>query len=125
MVFDSFGVVVPETELRQQCDCTPFNGTDALMAVSAARQFGFAETAKHTMRLEEIPALLMDGLYPIAFVDLSPIDGIADVHAFVVVEISSDQIIVLDPLKGERSISLQAFTTAWAMRHNLAIIVDR
>lgn len=124
MVLGSFGVDIPEADLRRRCDCTPY-GTDALMVVDVARQLGFARTAKHTIEIDELRAVLTDGHRPIVFVDLGPIDGIEDVHAVVVVSASQHQIIVLDPLKGERSLLLQAFTTAWAMRHNLAIIVER
>jgi ABC-type bacteriocin/lantibiotic exporter with double-glycine peptidase domain len=95
------------------------------MVVDVARQFGFGGTAKHTMTLDELRALVTAGHHPIVFVNLRPIDGIEDVHAVVVVGASQHQIIVLDPLKGERSLPLQAFNTAWAMRHNLAIIVER
>jgi ABC-type bacteriocin/lantibiotic exporter with double-glycine peptidase domain len=125
MVLGSFRIDIPEAELRQRCDCTPYSGTDALMAVDVARQFGFAGTAKHTMTLDELRVLLTDGHHPIVFVDLSPIDGIEDVHAVVVVGASQNQIIVLDPLKGERSLPLQALRAAWAMRHNMAIVVKR
>jgi ABC-type bacteriocin/lantibiotic exporter with double-glycine peptidase domain len=125
MVLGSFGLDIAESELRRQCDCTPYFGTDALMVVDVARQFGFAGTAKHTMTLDELRVLLADGHYPIVFVDLGPIDGIEEVHAVVVVGASQYQIIVLDPLKAERSLPLQAFSTAWAMRHNMAIIVKR
>jgi len=124
MVLGSFGVEITEADLRRRCDCTPY-GTDALMVVDVARQFGFVGTAKHTIALDELRGVLTDGHHPIVFVNLSPIDGIEDVHAVVVVDASQDQIVVLDPLKGERSLPLQAFSTAWAMRHNLAIIIER
>jgi len=77
------------------------------------------------LTLEELRVVMIDGYFPIVFVDLSPIDGIQDVHALVVVGATQQQIVVLDPLKGERSLPLQAFSTAWAMRNNLAIIVER
>jgi ABC-type bacteriocin/lantibiotic exporter with double-glycine peptidase domain len=125
MVLGSFGLDISESELRRQCDCTPYFGTDALMVVDVARQFGFAGTAKHTMTLDELRAILTDGHHPIVFVDLGPIDGIEEVHAVVIVGVAQHEIVVLDPLKGERSLPLQAFSTAWAMRHNLAIIVER
>ena len=125
MVLGGFGVDIAESELREQCDCTPSYGTNALMAVNAARQLGFTRTAKYTLTLEELRTVVTDGHHPIVFVNLSPIDGTEDIHAVVVVGASQHEIIVLDPLKGERSLPLQAFSTAWAMRHNLAIIVER
>src|SRR5437867_1386166 len=83
MVLGSFGLSIAESELRSRCDCTPYFGTNALMVVDIARQFGFAGTAKHTMTLQELHMVLTDGHHPIVFVDLSPIDGIQNVHAMV------------------------------------------
>ena len=121
MVLASFGVELPESELRTRCDCTHF-GTDALKTVDAARQLGFAGTAKHTLTFEELRTLVADGHHPIVFVDLRPIDGLRDIHALVVIDVSQQEVIVLDPLKGERSLPSQVFNAAWAMQHNLAII---
>ncbi len=125
MLFGSLGVDVPESELRERCDCTPAFGTDALMAVDVARQFGFAGTAKHNLTLDELQNLTIDGLSPIVFVNLEPIDGTEDIHALVVVGFTQRYVIILDPLRGERVLPLQSFNTAWGLRHNLAIIVKR
>lgn len=124
MIIGSFGVDISESELRTRCDCTPYFGTTALMVVDVARKLGFPNTAKHTLTLEELRVACTNGRYPIVFIDLSPIDGTPNVHALVVVGASEQKIVVLDPLKGERSIPLQAFTAGWAMRHNMAIIVE-
>ncbi len=114
---------MPEAELRKLSDCTPF-GTDALKTVDAARQLGFARTAKYTLTFEELKAVTNSYQYPIVFVDLGLIDGIQEIHALVVIGISDTSVTVYDPLQGERVISRQTFSTAWAMRHNLAIIVE-
>src|SRR5438132_7346831 len=83
MVLGGFGVEVEERELRARCDYT-LSGTDALKAVDAARQLGFAGTAKYTLSLEELRTLVADGHHPILFVDLRPIDGLRDIHALVI-----------------------------------------
>ncbi len=123
MVLGSFGADITEGELRRLADCTPF-GTDALMAVEAARALGFNGTSKHTLSINELKALVADGHLPIVFVDLNPIDGIDDIHALVVVELDDQAITVLDPLQGERHLPFYVFTVAWARRHNLAIIIS-
>lgn len=125
MVFESFGVVLAESELREQCDCTPLYGTDALAAVDVAHSLGFLQTAKYTLSLTELTELIADGHHPIVYVILRPIDGVNDPHAFVVIGLNESEATVLDPLKGERSILLQNFIDAWAMKHNLAILVSR
>ena len=100
MVLGSFGVDIAEAELRERCDCTPYYGTDALMAVDAARQLGFGGTAKHTLTLEELRTVVTNSRHPIVFVDLSPIDGTEDIHTLVVVGVSQDEISVSTPLRG-------------------------
>ena len=75
MVLGSFGVDISESALRTRCDCTPY-GTDALMAVDAARALGFVKTAKYTLSLAELKTVVAGGHYPIVFVDLNPIDGL-------------------------------------------------
>lgn len=124
MILGSFGMAIEESELRALCDCT-FFGTDALKAVDAVRQLGFTGTAKYTLSPEELMALVAQGSYPLVFVDLRPIDGLRNIHALVVIGASQQEVMVLDPLRGERALPLQAFNTAWAMRHYLAIMVER
>jgi len=124
MVFAAFGVDAPEGDIRAECDCTPV-GTDALQAVDAARRYGFQLSAKYTLTLEELTTLVEGGSYPIVFVSLKPIDGVTDTHALIVTSISEQLIAVYDPLRGERVLPKQAFSTAWALRHNLTIIIQR
>ncbi len=66
--------------------------------------------------------MVTDGHCPIVFVDLNPIDGLDAIHAMVVVDVSEQEIVVLDPLQGER-FPVYVFTAAWARRHNLARLV--
>ena len=124
MVFAAHGVDVSEADLRAACDCTPL-GTGSLQAVDAARSYGFERSARYTLTLEELATLVEGDTYPIAFVSLKPIDGVRDTHALVVIGIGEREVTVYDPLRGERSLSKQSFSTAWALRHNLTIIIQR
>jgi ABC-type bacteriocin/lantibiotic exporter with double-glycine peptidase domain len=125
MVLGSFGLEMSESELRARCDTTPIYGTDALLAVDVARALGFSRTGKYTFTFEELKTLVEDGHYPIAFVDLNPIDGVDDIHTLVVIGISQEEVTVLDPLQGERRIPDYVFTAGWVRRHNLVILVER
>ena len=124
MVVSSFNLDIAEAELRRLCDCTIF-GTDALKAVDAARHLGFSGTAKHTLSFDELEELTSRGHYPIVLIDLRPIDGIKGGHALVVLGISDIAVNVYDPAQGERFLHRQTFITAWAIQHNLTIIVER
>lgn len=123
MVFAANGVIASEADIRAACDCTSA-GTNALQAVDAARSYGFAQSAKHTLSLKELAVVIEGGSYPIVFVSLKPIDEVRNTHAFVVTNISERVITVYDPLQGERILPRQTFATAWALRHNLTIIIQ-
>ena len=124
MVFAGLGIDISEAELREACDCT-LAGTDSLQAVDAARSYGFKQSARYTLTLEEITTLVEGGNYPIVYVSLKPIDGVRDTHALIVINVDEQNVTVYDPLQGERVLSKQTFSTAWALRHNLTIIVQR
>jgi hypothetical protein len=123
-VLASFGRELSEAVLCALCDCTPF-GTEAIKAVDAVRQLGFPATGKHTLSLDELEAQVRQGLYPIAFVNTLPIDGITDGHALVVVGIEQADVTVYDPLHGERHLPRATVASAWAMMHNLTILIQQ
>ena len=123
MIFAGFGLTLPEEELRALCDCT-FLGTDAFQTVEVARHFGFSGTAKHNLTMDELEAIVSDGLFPLVHLNLAPIDGIHQPHAFVIVAVTPFALVVLDTAQGERLIPRDVFSVAWKTRHNLAIIVE-
>jgi hypothetical protein len=43
----------------------------------------------------------------------------------VVIDVSEQKVVALDPLQGERRLPVYVFTAAWARRHNLALLVVR
>ncbi len=118
------GLDISESDLRALCDCTPF-GTDALKAIDAARKLGFAKSSKQNLSVEELKSLIAKGQYPIAFVNLDPIDGINDSHALVIIEMRDTNIVVYDPLHGERALPRESFSAAWAMMKNLVILSEK
>jgi ABC-type bacteriocin/lantibiotic exporter with double-glycine peptidase domain len=124
MVLSSFGLEISETELRDRCDCNPF-GTDALKAVDMARELGFPNTVKCNLRWNELISQIDEDCYPIAFINLFPLDGIKSRHAVVVTMISATHAIVYDPLQGERMLLNSTFESAWAMMNHLVILVRR
>jgi ABC-type bacteriocin/lantibiotic exporter with double-glycine peptidase domain len=124
MVLASFGRELSEAALCVLCDCTSF-GTEALNAVDAVRQLSFAGTGKHTLSIDELTAQVRQGLYPIVFVNTLPIDGITGGHALVVVGIDQTAVAVYDPLHGERHLPRATFESAWAMMHNLTLLIQQ
>jgi len=125
MVLAGLGLDFTEERLRELCDCSPLFGTEALRAVEAARRLGFAGTSKYTLRYDEIRSLVEGGRFPVAYISLEAIGGTEESHAVVVVEAGDEAVTVYDPLHGERRLSRQSFTTGWAARRNLVILVER
>ncbi|NOT60313.1 MAG: hypothetical protein HOP19_08820 [Acidobacteria bacterium] len=123
MVIAGFGQDVTEAKLRRLCDCT-FEGTSAFKALNAARQLGFANSSKHNLTFEELTAVVADGWFPIVFVDLTPLDGGYEAHAFVVTAINRFSVEVLDPARGERVIARNVFALIWELRRRLTLLVE-
>ena len=56
---------------------------------------------------------------------VDPLIGIRQAHAVVIISISNDAVTMYDPEFGERSIPHPIFSVAWALRHNLAVLIER
>jgi ABC-type bacteriocin/lantibiotic exporter with double-glycine peptidase domain len=123
MVLASFGYEISEAELCQLCDCT-YDGVTALQAVDAIRQLGFLNTAKHNLTLAELQPLIEAGLFPIAFLDMTPINGSYQSHAVVVTDINPFSVEVLDPAQGALLIARDVFDFAWSQRRRLTILIQ-
>jgi ABC-type bacteriocin/lantibiotic exporter with double-glycine peptidase domain len=121
-VLQNYGHVVDETSLRQQCGTTE-SGTLSDDLVKCARTLGFVAEKEYSS-LDRLRQHLANKLFPILYVNLLFIDGFDSVHAVVATEFEEQFINVIDPLEGERSISLAAFEKSWQMLNNLAIIVQ-
>ena len=121
-IVQSYGHVVDEAFLRQQCGTTE-SGTLADDVVKCARTFGLA-AEKEYANLDRLRQYLAANLFPILYVNLFFIDGIDSVHALVATEFEEQFINVIDPLAGERSIPLSAFEKSWQMLNNLTILVQ-
>ena len=123
MVLAGFDLDISEADLRELCDCTAF-GADALQAVDAARQLGFPHAAKFNLSLEELESLVAAGHFPIVFVNLLPLDGLDDAHTLVVIEVNPTDVLVYDPMTGERVIQRESFAAAWAIMRGLTILLE-
>ncbi len=125
MVLAHFGSSISEEDLRALCDCTVW-GTRAGDAVAAARNLGFSKTAKHNLDIDSLKELLDLGLYPIVFVEarLHP-DSQSQKHAVVVVKVGESEVEVLDPTRGEISLSIEDFEGEWKHMRRLAILIEK
>ena len=74
----------------------------------------------------ELKSELERGIYPIAFIrtKFSP-DQPSQKHAIVVVAISEHGIQVLDPARGEITISIEEFLSEWNAMRRLTILIEK
>ena len=127
MVLSALGVHIEEMQLRLFTDCFPL-GTEAFQLLEAARQFGFTASRKHTLAsLEELASIVGEGVFPIVYVDMWPLQGgrSGQNHALVVIAVDPDRVAVLDPQVGERSIPEEDFHAAWAAMRFLTIVIGK
>jgi ATP-binding cassette, subfamily C, bacteriocin exporter len=126
MALWAWGYEIDESELRRLTDCTPF-GTNAFQLVQAARQLGFTASRKYTLAaLHDLAKFTQLHLNPIVYVDLWPLKGglSGQQHALVVLDIEMKQVVVFDPLQGERKLSHDDFLSIWSEMRFLTIVVD-
>ncbi|HUK89740.1 MAG TPA: cysteine peptidase family C39 domain-containing protein [Blastocatellia bacterium] len=126
MVLTTFGIDQTEAELRALTDCTPL-GTQAFQVVGTARKFGLTSSRKCILAsVDELGELVSEGMSPIVYVDLWPLQGgqSGQHHSLVVVAVGSRRVTVLNPLAGEEEISREDFDAAWAQMRRLAILIS-
>ena len=74
---------------------------------------------------DDLKNAIRKSIFPIAGIDLRPIEGQFAFHAVVVSKISRDYIVVLDPLykKGNRKIGMAAFEAGWINAEREAVTI--
>lgn len=116
MVLSAFGITEAEEKLRSLCvyKSTPTRkGVWPPDVIPAARQLGFTKSVYRTdTTLDNLKTYLSSGLFPIAgiWVDLQ---RSSPEHAVVVVEITDEEVVVLDPADIKHRYSIQEFLEVW------------
>ena len=125
MILESHGVSKTEAELRKLTGCTVL-GTTPPNIVLAARALGFLETRKYYLNLEELSEQLSSGIYPIVCIGVQfDSDVRPQPHCAVVTVVSETRVELLDPWRGECSISIEEFLQEWSYDRGLTILVER
>jgi ABC-type bacteriocin/lantibiotic exporter with double-glycine peptidase domain len=125
MVLGALGLAMDEASLRALTDCSSL-GTEAFRLLEAARQLGFPGSRKYTLlSVEELATVLAEGVWPIVYVDMWPLQGgrSGQYHAMVVLDVAPDQVTVLDPQRGECRLPREEFQEAWAAMRGLTIVI--
>jgi ABC-type bacteriocin/lantibiotic exporter with double-glycine peptidase domain len=123
MVLDLLDYEIDEASLSAICR-TDADGTSADDLVHAANGLGFTAWKEYSTIID-IQKYLGKGIFPILYVNLLAIDGLAITHAFILEAMTRGLVTVLDPWRGRRKITLQQFKVAWEKTRNLAVLVDK
>src|SRR5215213_5558053 len=117
MILESYGHAVSEVELRELCACDD-EGTYPSKICAVAKHYGLVNSCSLYLHLDDLKEELARGLYPIVYLEL--VSGqLRYVHSVVVVEITDDQVQVLDPEIGERAFNIEDFNRAWSAKNGL------
>lgn len=119
MVLECYGHVVSEFELRQRCACDD-DGTYPSKIVEVAKQYGLKKSGLVYLELDQLQENLSLGLHPIVWLELS----FRSFHSVVVVEITKEQVHVLDPEIGERAFDIRDFNLSWSAYNGLTILIE-
>lgn len=128
MVLAYYGMEYTETEIYDCCE-TDAGGTLPSVAARCAQSLGFAASAVRLVSLDVLREQLIAGfIFPIVYVNLSPITGINVIHAVIVeaIDTQAGQVQVIDPAyppTGRRVLPLSLFQVGWKLARNQTILV--
>jgi len=74
--------------------------------------------------MDELKEFTDQELFPIVYVNMYHINEVFSTHAMVVEKCGIEDIEVLDPVKGQRSVSSGVFERSWRICGNLTIIIQ-
>lgn len=118
-----WSIVINEPELRKCCR-TDMLGTTAHDAAECAQRYGFHAKALRNAHWNDLVSWYASGLYPILFVNLFPLDTLWVYHAVVIETFEENSVSYIDPTRGRRSATVEAFEQAWQMNKGQAVIIS-
>ena len=110
MILAHHGTHVTESDLLPLVSLVQ-GGLDPDQIATVARHYGLhAEIAE--LDVSTIRDLVAQGRFPIVMIDRRPLDNEFTIHAVIAIRFTRHFVTVLDPLCGERRLSLRKFTEA-------------
>lgn len=123
MILEAFGKDIDESVLRRLCNTSEL-GTFADDIVSCAEELGF-NAEKTYLVVDDLKKLRGEDVYPIVYVNTYSLNGIFATHAIIVEEIENNEVMIIDPVDGRRTIPLETFNNLWDACNNLTIIIKK
>lgn len=123
MVMVHLGIEVDEATLRECCG-TDRLGTTVQTAVNCAESYGLWAAVDDHATMADLATYIAEGIYPITYVNMFPLDNLWVLHAVVVEAVTDEDITYLDPMVGRRVAPASAFEQAWQMGRYRTIIIS-
>jgi ABC-type bacteriocin/lantibiotic exporter with double-glycine peptidase domain len=123
MILAHAGTVVSETALVQETSLEEA-GLDPDQLAHLAQHHGLHAQAQQ-VNLETIAGLVSQERFPIVLLDRTGLDGEFAVHAVIPIRFSRYYVMVLDPLRGERRVTIRKFEEARRRVANWAVVWER
>jgi len=118
-----WGIEIDEATLCTCCQ-TDWSGTAAKAAVACVGRLGLKADEVHGATIDNLSGWLGNGIFPIVYLNLFPLDALWVQHAIVVEGVTNEAIAYLDPAQGKRMAHPLAFEQAWQMQKRRAIIIS-
>lgn len=121
MLLAHHGIEVDESTLREQCR-TGVTGTRAGNLAACVQDYGFEAELRY-LTVEELHALLDEGIYPIAYIDMLPTSSARYTHTVIIEGLAEDRLLIVDPNAEPREVSLTDFIESWQPYSQMAIVL--
>jgi ABC-type bacteriocin/lantibiotic exporter with double-glycine peptidase domain len=122
MLLAQQGTNVSEAQLLQEI--APLVGGLPLEELALlAERHGFRAEIRR-LDLGQVAALIDRGTFPIVYLDRSAFDDEFSVHAVIPVRVTPQFVRFLDPLRGERRISLRKFEAGWRRLDHACLVCE-
>lgn len=123
MILASQGTKTTEAELVQAAALQP-SGMDPEELVRLARRYGVRAEERQLDR-DELFELIRRQRCPIVFLYRRLINGVGEGHAVIPVRLTRHYVIFLDPLRGERRVTVRRFEEARRLLGNWVVVWER
>jgi len=125
MVLGFLGSSVKYKELLRLCKTNRY-GTTLVEAAEALERLRFSASVMN-LGLSDLTKYVKGGMPVIAFVDAYyfPWVKMHCGHAMVVVGVDEENLVILDPIVGEKKCPFSVFLSAWRLFNNLAMLTTK
>ena len=77
------------------------------------------------MGMNALAELILRDIFPVVYLDRSPLDGEFSVHAVIPIRMSRQVVTFLDPRQGERRVNRRKFEAGWERLGYVCVVCEK